>query len=247
MLLYIGLIAIQVACIVDVVRHGRNSIWIMALVFLPVASVVAYLIVEVYPRFQSDHRVRAARAQIVDKIDPERDLRAARDALDLAPTTANRIRLGEALMDRGLYGEAAKIFGEAAGPTTPDFRLGEKLARAQYLADRPAAALETLDAMQPAKTQADRDIADLLRARILEELGQDDEAMALYAGIVGRSAGDEARCRYAGLLIRTGRSADAHRLLSEVEQRLKRMNRNQRAANGPMYEWAMRELAKLRG
>ena len=247
MLLYIGLIAVQVACIVDVVRNGRNRIWIMALMFLPVASTIAYLIVEVYPRFQADHRVRAARQQLVDKIDPERDIRAARDALDLAPTTANRIRLGDAMMERGRHAEAERLFSEAVGMTTPDHRLGTKLARAQYLADKPEKALATLDTMTLPKARADQDGIDLLRARILEDIGREEEAASYYAALVGRFPGDEVRCRYAALLIKQHKRADAHKLLTEVEQRLKRMPKQQRAADGPMYDWAMAELARLRG
>ncbi len=245
MFVYALVIIVQVACIVDVVRNGRNSIWIMALVFLPVASTIAYLIVEVLPRFQNNRHVRDARAQIIDKMDPERELRAARDALDLAPTNANRIRLGDALMHHQRAAEALRHYRDAAGSGTPDHRLGEKLARAHYLSDQPDQALATLDAMAAPSAASDRDRVSLLRARILEDLGRDDEAGAIYADLVGRYPGDEARCRYAAVLIRQGRTADARRLLKEVEARLKRMNRQQRAADGRMYDWAMAELAKL--
>lgn len=51
----------QVACIVDVIRHGRNAIWIMALMFLPLAGTIAYLIVEVMPRMKHNRHVRIAR------------------------------------------------------------------------------------------------------------------------------------------------------------------------------------------
>ena len=54
MILYIAIIAIQVACVVDVIRHGRNTIWIMALMFLPLASTIAYLIVEILPGMGSN-------------------------------------------------------------------------------------------------------------------------------------------------------------------------------------------------
>ena len=52
------------------IRNGRSTIWVMALMFLPVASLVAYLIVEVAPRMKHNRHVRGARAQIVDKLDP---------------------------------------------------------------------------------------------------------------------------------------------------------------------------------
>ena len=244
--IYLLIIAAQIACIVDVVRNGRNTIWVMALMFLPVASLVAYLIVEVAPRMKHNRHVRTARAQIVDKIDPERELRGAREALDVAKTAANRIRLGDALSDRGRHGEAIPHYRDAIGKTQPDYRTGEKLARAEFLADQSAAALATLDAMGAPSAKTDLDRIAVLRARILEELGRDEEAEAIYVDVVDRYAGDEVRCRYAGLLIRQGKNGDARRLLGEVEHRLKRMDRQQRAANGPMYDWAMGELAKLR-
>lgn len=246
MILYILMIAIQVACVVDVIRHGRNQIWIMALVFLPVASTIAYLIIEVYPRLRHNRHVRSAREQIVDKLDPERELRAAREALDVAKTAANRIRLGDALVERGRHSEAISLYRDAIGGGTPDYRLGEKLARAQYLDDRNADALDTLDRMGAASAQSDRDRIAVLRARVLEDLGRDEEATPIYADLVGRFPGDEVRCRYAALLLKQGKPREARAILEEVEQRLKRLSRQQRAADSRMYDWAMGKLAELR-
>jgi hypothetical protein len=84
MIVYFAIIAVQVFCVVDVIRHGRNSLWIMALIFLPVASTIAYFIVEVLPRLQHNRHIRDARQALVEKLDPERELRAAREALDIA-------------------------------------------------------------------------------------------------------------------------------------------------------------------
>ena len=105
MILYLAILAIQVMLIIDVIRNGRNQLWIMALMFLPGPSTIAYLVIEVYPRLQGNRHVRTARAKAVAALDPEREVRAARDALDLADTAANRIRLADALaaLGRGRY------------------------------------------------------------------------------------------------------------------------------------------------
>lgn len=244
--LYLLIIAIQIACIVDVVRNRRNTIWVMALMFLPLASAAAYVIVEVLPRMKHSRHVREARVQIVEKIDPERELRIAREALDVAKTAANRIRLGDALSERGRHGEALVQYRNALSGGTPDYRLGEKLARSQFLSDQSPAALVTLDAMGAPLARSDLDRIAVLRARVLKELGRDDEAAALYAELVERYSGDEVRCRYAGLLIKQGHKGDTRRLLDEVEHRLKRMDRRQHGADSTMYDWAIAELAKLR-
>ena len=239
-------VAIQVALIIDVFRHGANRFWIMALMFLPLAGSLAYVIIEVLPRMKHNRHVRQAQAQIVEKLDPERELRAARDALELAQSAANRIRYADALVARGRHAEALLLYRDAIGASRADYRTGEKLARCQYLADRNEEAVATLDTMTPPTAPSDKDRIALLRARILDDLGRDAEAGDIYNDLVHRYPGDEVRCRYAGLLLKQGRKADARRLLDEVEHRLKRMDRHQRAENGPMYDWAMAKLKELR-
>ncbi|MDP9422677.1 MAG: tetratricopeptide repeat protein [Pseudomonadota bacterium] len=246
MIIYAAIIAIQVALIIDVIRHGANRVWIMALMFLPMASTIAYVIVEVVPRMKHNRHVRQAQAQIIEKLDPERELRFARDALDLAQTAANRMRYADALVARGRHAEALPFYRDAIGTGPADYRTGEKLARCQYLSDRSEEALATLDAMKAPSAPSDKDRIALLRARIFEDLGRDDEAGAIYADLVDRFPGDEVRCRYAGLLLKQGRKTEARRLLDEVEHRLKRMDRQRRAENGPMYDWAMSKLKELR-
>lgn len=245
MIVYVAILAFQVYCIVDVIRRGRSTIWIMALVFLPLASGIAYFIVEILPTLQHNRHVRTAKRQIVEKLDPERELRAAQQQLDIADTMANRIRVADALTELGRYKEALPLYQRGAG-TRPDFRTGEKLARSLYLNDRNDEALSMLDSLPMVTAQSDLDRTKLLRARIMEDMGRTDEALELYGEVMDRLPGDEARCRYAALLLKVGRKGEAVRVLEEVEQRMKYIDRHTKASNGPMYDWAMKELTALR-
>ena len=246
MIVYLAILAIQVMLVIDVIRNGRNQLWIMALMFLPGPSTIAYLVIEVYPRLQGNRHVRTARAKAVAAIDPEREVRAARDALDLADTAANRIRLADAFAELGRYGEALPLLREAIERGPLDMRTGEKLARAQFETGDAGGALTTLDANPPATAQGDKDRQALLRARILEGLNRKEEALALYADLVTRLPGEEGRCRYAALLLDQGWEKKARVVLEEVEARMKRLDRQQRAAEADMYRWAMDQLAALR-
>ena len=246
MIVYLAILAIQVMLVIDVIRNGRNQLWIMALMFLPGPSTIAYLVIEVYPRLQGNRHVRTARAKAVAAIDPEREVRAARDALDLADTAANRIRLADALAELGRHGEALPLLREAIERGPLDMRTGEKLARAQFETGDAGGALTTLDANPPATAQGDKDRQALLRARILEALNRKEEALALYADLVTRLPGEEGRCRYAALLLDQGWEKKARVVLEEVEARMKRLDRQQRAAEADMYRWAMDQLAALR-
>jgi hypothetical protein len=81
---------------------------------------------------------------------------------------------------------------------------------------------------------------------VLEDLGRHEEALEFYADVSPRMAGDEARCRYAALLLKLGRTGEARRVLEEVAQRAKYIDRYVRLAEAPMYDWAAKELTALR-
>ena len=245
MIFGVAILALQVFCIVHVVRNSRNTFWIFPLLILPLVSAIAYFIVEILPGLQHNRHVRTAKSTIVEKLDPERELRASQRSLEIADTMANHLRLADALTELGRHTEALKHYQRGAG-AVPDFRTGEKLARSLFLNDKPREAMLVLDKLPKVTAQSDRDRAALLRARVLEEMGQDDEAIQLYDDVSERLPGDEARCRHAALLLKKGRNAEAKRVLEEVEQRMKIIDRQTRTSEAQMYDWAMRELGTLR-
>lgn len=246
---FLGLVALRIACVVHLVKTGRPMIWLTAIVFLPLAGAIAYCIVEVLPGMQGNRHIRTARAKAIHAIDPQREVRAARDALDLADTAGNRIRLADALAALGKHDEAIAYYREAiqrsAGVIDP--RTQVKLAESLYETGQGAEALALLEAIAPAAGQSERDQRQMLEAKILEHLGSNDEALALYEDVVTRLPGEEARCRYAALLLDQGYDGKARKVLEEVESRMKRLDSYQRAQEADMYRWAMDTLRKLRG
>ncbi|MEG3180157.1 hypothetical protein [Sphingomonas sp. LT1P40] len=246
MIAWLGIIAIQVACVVHLVKTGRNPLWLTALIFLPMVGAIAYFIVEVLPGLQGNRHVRTVGAKARAALDPERDLREARDAVDLADTAANRVRLGDALSELQRWSEAVTAYRDALSRAPADARTEAKLARVLFESGDAAAGLAMLDGLEPMSAQGDRDRQGLLRARMLEHLGRNDEALALYADVVARLPGEEARCRYAALLLAEGWENKARKILEEVEARAKRLDRQQRAAEAGMYRWATDALAQLR-
>jgi hypothetical protein len=108
------------------------------------------------------------------------------------------------------------------------------------------AARTIVEALPLSNSQSENDRVSLLLARLLEEGGETERALALYADVGERLVGAEAQCRQAALLMALGRETEAQPLLVEVERRAKRMDRFERAKNADMYAWAAESLAELR-
>jgi hypothetical protein len=166
----------------------------------------------------------------------------------LTDTAANRLRVADALAGLGRHGEAVPLYRESIRKTVGDIdpRTQGKLAAALYETGQGAEALALLDAIDPPSGQSERDRQQLLRAKIFEHLGRKEEALGLYEDVVTRMPGEEARCRYAALLLDQGWESKARKVLEEVEGRMKRLDRQQRAAEADMYRWASDTLKKLR-
>lgn len=244
---YLAIIACQVICVIHAIKQGRNQLWIWLIVLVPFIGCVAYFAVEVMPDLRNDRRVRGARAKAAQALDPRRQVRAAREALDLADTAANQLRYADALAALGQHDEAIPYYRQSIQMTVGDIdvRTQGKLASSLYESGQGVEALALLDAVEPIG-QSERDRQQLLRAKIYEQMGRNDEALALYEDVVTRMPGEEARCRYAALLIAEGWDNKAKTVLEEVERRMKHLDRHQRAAEGDMYRWATDALAKLR-
>ena len=246
--LAIGLsILIQIACAVHCVRNRRNQMWLMVIIFLSIPGCLAYALFEIVPDYAGRREVRAARAAALRKLDPERQLRAAREAVETADTAANRLTLGDALADLDRWREAAEQYRAAAAKAPGADRATQlKLARALLESGDSAGALAILEPLPDTLSQAENDRAALLRARALEASGETARALALYGELGARMPGGEALCRQAALLLAQRRRAEALTALAEVERRLKRLDRFERAQNADMYDWAARNLAELR-
>jgi hypothetical protein len=191
--------------------------------------------------------VRSARAAAVRKLDPQREVRAARDALDLVDTAANRIALAAALVETGAHAEACDHYRAALGKAPGEDRETQlRLAAAEHESGDAAGARRHLETLPESGSASENDRARLLLARTLQECGEQDEALRLYADVGQRLPGGEAHCRRAALLIAMGRSREAEEILSDVAQLVKRLDRYQRNLDREMYDWAARTLKELR-
>jgi len=236
-------LAVQVLCAVHVVRTGRPYWWIFLIVFVPLVGVIVYLGAELLPELLGDQRARQAASGVAKFFDPGRGLREAMHRKEIAPTIQNKAELAEEYLAAGQPACAASLYRETLTgihSTDPVLMLG--LARALFAkgdARETQATLERLRAANPEYTSA---AGHLLYARSLELQDKQDAALYEYAALVTYYPGQEARYRYALLLKKTGRSAEARKLLEEICQAIDHGPRYQYREQREWYDLARREL-----
>ena len=241
-------IIVQILCAVHCVRNRRNNMWLMVIIFLSIPGCLAYAFFEIFPYYAANRQVRAAKAAAVRKLDPQRQVRAAREALGMADTAANRIALGDALVELGSHREAIEHYRFALGKTPAVDRATQlKLARAELESGNAREARTLLDTLSDSNSPSENDRTRLLLARALQECGDTDRALELYQDLSHRLPGGEAQCRRAALLLQLGQPAEAQAALEDVEKLVRRLDRFERNQNRDMYGWATRTLAELRG
>jgi len=243
-MLYLLIPLIQILCVVHVVRTGRNYMWIFILLFLPGLGVIAYGIVEILPGILGSRTARGLQGQAIGHLDPGRELRQRRQALEQADTVDNRRLLAEALLAAGKPAEAMELYqGILTGIHADDPGMLLGMAHAAYGTAQPETALHTLDRLAETDRRYQPVEAQLLRAMALEALGRDDEASAQYAALVTHAPGEEVRCRYALLLERHGDRSAAKALFDEILARSQRAPRHYRRNEREWIDIARKKAA----
>ena len=241
-MLYLLIPLLQIICVVHVVRTGRSFLWIYVLLFLPGLGVAAYVVVEILPGWFGTRTARNLGSSAVSTLDPGRELRHRRQALEEADTVDNRRLLAEALVAAGQHDEAMGLYRSiltGIHADDPGMLLG--MAQAAYGLKQYDLTLDTLAKLAETNPRYQTTEAQLLRAMTLEGLGRDDEATADYAQLVTHASGEEVRCRYALLLQRHGDRDAAKALFDEILARSRRSPRHYRRHEQEWIDIARRE------
>ncbi len=221
--LYVLGLLFSIALCVHVVRSGQNMMWLYLILFLSPIGGVIYVIAVLVPQWTGGPTARKAREAARETLDPGRDYRMAKQAVDDSPTAHNRMRLAAAAGELGRWDEAEAVYRSAAqGVHAEDSALAYGLARAlvelgRYAEARPI--LEKLETDQPRTPQT-----ALQLGRVYEGLGLNQEADAPFNYAAARLPGLEGLARQAAFLAHTGRQAEAQEALNEIDKRLARTN-----------------------
>lgn len=244
-LFFIGLL-FEAICIVHAARTGRLQPWVYIIVFLPVAGTIAYIVVELIPDLIYGREGRKARQTLLDMIDPQRRLRRAQREASLVDSVEAKTNLAQEFLRLGDAPAAVAAYESAmAGMHGDDPALLSGLARARLAAGDGADAQGALDALRAAHPDFDSADAHLIYAQALEVQDLAQAACEEYEALVRYYPGEEARFRYASLLLRAGRAQQGLAVLNEIIDRAKDSPAHYRRMQREWISAAKRELKAL--
>lgn len=216
-------LVMQFAFAAHVIRTGRSLLWLLPIIFLPVLGCIAYAVFAIVPDAAGSAGARRFADDVVNMADPGRGYREKKREVEMVGSVQSKKALAEECIKRGRFQDAVDLYESAmTGPLgAEDTSLLAGLARARTLAGDGAGAqdaFEKLKAADPAAFSAD---AELDYARALALQGKNDEALRQYEAVLPRFPGEEARCRYALLLLKLGQTDRARNVFREIIQSVK--------------------------
>jgi hypothetical protein len=234
-------LAAQVFFAVHAIRQGK-PFWLFILFFFPGLGTLVYLFAEYLPSVRAGGSFRSAGRKIAHRLNPAAEVRRLEDEVALSNTVNNRMALADAYLNAGRGDDAVALLRTCMqGVHEDDPRVLGAIARACHATGRLDEAREAMDRLKRQGTMLTASV-QLLDARIAEDSGDLDGALRAY-GILSRgAAGEEARCRYALLLRRVGRDAEAYTVFEEMRRHARVSSGHYRREEKEWLDVARREL-----
>lgn len=240
---YSALSLISIACTVHVILTRRPLYWLLMLWIAPGVGAAVYFFVEVFPDLQRSRTVSQLGSGLATAVDPGRHVRRLEEELEISDTIRNRQSLAKAYAEARRFDQAIEMYRSCLkGIYADDPPILLALAEAQFLNESFAEASETVARLEKADGNFRHLERRLLNARILEALGRSNDALAEYESLAKHYPGEEVRCRYALLLMQTGRQDQAREVFERILLSARRSPRYYRAAQREWIQTAKQQV-----
>ena len=243
-ILYVVEVLIQIYFAVHAVKTGRPYYWLWIIIFFPGIGSVIYFIAEILPDLQANQRIKRQRKTTTYNYYSGSQIRELEKQVELTPSFKNKKDLADAYLHSKKLDQAIALLEESRqGAYKNDTGLLESLAKSYFYNRDLQKAKVTWQELMTLRNRRKDDDYDLLLARTYEELGETDRALATYEAIQKGYTGEEARCRYAMLLKKEGRTEEAHKLFEEIKKNIRLSPTFYKKAQREWLDIAQRESA----
>ncbi len=238
-ILGIGLhVIVAIFFAVHAIRTRQEMYWLFVLFLFPLFGSLVYGLAVWLPEMRNSRGGRRAMQALRNQIHPGRELREAREALDVSDTVQNRLRMADALLAAGKPAEAEPIYAKCLqGVYLDNADITLRHARALLEIGQPEKTRAVLDALRASQPNLKSRDGHLLYARAMAACGDKDAAKHEFDALIDYWASLEPRAWYADVLADWGDTQAARALADEAMQTVKRMPRHARELNA---EWIQR-------
>jgi hypothetical protein len=239
----LAVIALQIFCIIHVIRTRREFWWILIILFFPLIGSLIYIFVEVRP--QATHRRWGAAGPTIPG-GGRRAVERLEEELRYGDTVERRIRLAEAYRLAGDLPKAVAMYESCLkGVHAEDPAVLYPLAAAHVANGTFPEAIDALGRLQRTGSRDYVKERTLLEGRAHEGMGNLPRAAELYESIVKAYPGEEPRVRLAAVREQQGRPDDARALYQETVFRTRRADHDYRSRQRQWIAIAKRKVKEL--
>lgn len=195
----------------------KQYFWAVIIFLIPLFGVIAYFIMKFWPEYQQSGAAEKTSNTLESFFFPEKELQRLRDDYEGAPTFTNKMNLAAGLQKAGQFEEALELYESSAeGFNGDDPVLWEGLSHAYFHLGEYENVIPAVKKLRKVRERPTPNEFDLLLARAYEALDKTDLALEEYEVIAGQFSGEEARCLYAQLLKKAGRTEEAETIFREI-------------------------------
>jgi hypothetical protein len=215
--LFILMAIIQFSFAFHAMKTGRGARWIMIIILAPVIGCLLYYFLEVFPHSREERTLRKHVRDIAKSLNPDGELKRRTEQVAVSASVDNRAALADECLEKGMFDEAIRLYESCLeGPHANDARILFACARAHFYNGGHRLAEEILGRLEKAHPRFRRDEALLLRARVLDALGDTQGATGIYDRLRDSYVGFEAKYRYGVMLKRLGQAEKAEELFAFI-------------------------------
>jgi hypothetical protein len=226
---------IQLCFAYHALKTGRPYWWLFVIMAFPVIGCVLYYFVEVFPTSRESRSAEKAVRAIARALDPDKGLRARVADVEACGSVENRVLLARECVQGRMYQEAAALYRSCltgVHASDPDIRYG--LASALLANGDFTESIEVAQRLRETHRSFRVNDVGMVLAKALENAHRLDEALGELQVLADTYPGEEGRWRYAALLRRLGRAAEAQDVARRMLRNAERMPGHYRETQG---EW----------
>ena len=213
------LFAVQVICVIHILRTGRPYWWIWIIWGIPLLGLGAYLYLEVRPSFRKFN----IESLLWNFKSGAQRIRILQQQLEDTTTVRNRLALADELRRACQHDQECQVVEAGLrGPFADDAQLLLRLAEANLEAGRAAQAELLFLKIVPERSTDFLQRHKLVKARILGTLGRDSEAEPIFRTLVQSKKSEAPRYYFARYLLHRNQDAEATAILRDILHQYRR-------------------------